>query len=211
MVLPDCVLLPGETLPLYIFEPRYRRMLEDVLEGSRSFCVARRRLDLPSEEPEEVACLGFVTVAVKQEDGTSHLQIQGSARVRLTEAMHDHPYPYFDLTLLESKPTPREACQKDLDRMHALLRGRLDSGIEAALETLNSSQECSQPLAKTRRQLEDGAAALVAEIENEADAGRAVDRTAATLLCDPDHRQEVLTEVDVAKRVRLLNTLLNWG
>lgn len=211
MILPDCVLLPGETLPLYIFEPRYRTMLADVLEGYRSFCVVRRMPGSLTDEPEKVGCVGLVTVAVKQDDGTSHLQIQGAARVRLTETTHDHPYPYFNATPLESETSSSEAYEAELSRMHALLRNRLDSGIEAALASLATSEECSQPLAKTRRQLEDGAAALIAEIENEPDAGRAVDRATATLLCDPDLRQELLEETHVGKRIKLLNSLLNGG
>ena len=33
------VLLPGGVLPLHVFEPRYRAMVRDCLEGSREFGV----------------------------------------------------------------------------------------------------------------------------------------------------------------------------
>ena len=33
--LPNVVLLPGTTIPLHVFEPRYRRMLADALESDR--------------------------------------------------------------------------------------------------------------------------------------------------------------------------------
>lgn len=211
MVLPDCVLLPGETLPLYIFEPRYRAMLKDVLEGARSFCVACRRPDSLADEPEEIACLGYVTVAIKQDDGTSNLQIEGVARVALNETSENHsrPYPYFDLRRLVSTAPPAENLEEERNRMHALLRNRLDAGIDAALASLVSTSGSAQELAAARRQLENGVAALVSEIEGEPDPGRAVDRVAATLLCDPAHRQEVLEEVDVTKRAKLVNSILN--
>ncbi len=208
MILPDCVLLPGETLPLFIFEPRYRKMLHDVLEGSRSFCVARQRPNSLTEEPEAVACVGYVSYSTQQDDGTSKLQLEGTTRVALKRATLDEPYPCFELTPLHSKPVTREACQQDLDRMHALLRKRLELSIDAAMASLAYTPGKARELATTRRQLEDGAATLAADIENEPDPGRAADRAAATLLGDPDHRQAALAEVDVLKRIRLMNALL---
>ena len=39
MPLPGAVLFPHALLPLYIFEPRYRKMLEHALQQHRIFCV----------------------------------------------------------------------------------------------------------------------------------------------------------------------------
>jgi Lon protease-like protein len=39
MPLPGAVLFPHALLPLYIFEPRYRKMLEHALQRHRMFCV----------------------------------------------------------------------------------------------------------------------------------------------------------------------------
>ena len=39
MPLPGAVLFPHALLPLYIFEPRYRKMLEHALRKHRMFCV----------------------------------------------------------------------------------------------------------------------------------------------------------------------------
>ncbi len=41
MLLPDCTLFPHGGLPLHIFEPRYRRMLEESLEGDCFFAIGR--------------------------------------------------------------------------------------------------------------------------------------------------------------------------
>ena len=40
MPLPGAVLFPHALLPLYIFEPRYREMLEHALSHHRMFAVA---------------------------------------------------------------------------------------------------------------------------------------------------------------------------
>src|SRR6267378_1924673 len=43
MTLPNATLFPQALLPLYIFEPRYRRMLVDSLHSDRMFSVAMQR------------------------------------------------------------------------------------------------------------------------------------------------------------------------
>jgi Lon protease-like protein len=43
MILRNATLCPGASLLLHIFEPRYRRMLSDVLESHRMFAIAMRR------------------------------------------------------------------------------------------------------------------------------------------------------------------------
>ena len=40
MTLPNATLFPQALLPLYIFEPRYRDMLDYALKHDRMFCVA---------------------------------------------------------------------------------------------------------------------------------------------------------------------------
>ncbi len=48
MPLPGAVLFPYALLPLYIFEPRYRDMLEKALRQHRMFCVALIKPSCPS-------------------------------------------------------------------------------------------------------------------------------------------------------------------
>ena len=43
MTLPNAILFPQALLPLYIFEPQYRRMLSDALDTHRMFSVAMRK------------------------------------------------------------------------------------------------------------------------------------------------------------------------
>ena len=43
MTLPNATLFPQAMLPVFIFEPRYRQMLAEVLVGSRMFAVAMRK------------------------------------------------------------------------------------------------------------------------------------------------------------------------
>src|SRR6185503_18359482 len=92
MTLPNATLFPQALLPLYIFEPRYRQMLSDALHNSRVFAVAMRRPGSSRETPLPVAGVGLIRVSVRHKDGTSHLILQGLARVELEEVVQVKPY-----------------------------------------------------------------------------------------------------------------------
>ncbi len=96
MVLRDTVFFPQSILPLYIFEPRYRAMLRDILAGERVFVVARlddTAEDSGAEEPfHQIATLGIIRASHENPDGTSNLVLQGLMRVRIEEVSCDTPY-----------------------------------------------------------------------------------------------------------------------
>ena len=56
MTLNKTVLFPQAMLPLYIFEPRYRQMLADVLPAARIFAVASVKSDEEEAELLETPC-----------------------------------------------------------------------------------------------------------------------------------------------------------
>jgi ATP-dependent Lon protease len=96
MTLSETVLFPQAMMPLYIFEPRYRQMLSDVLNAARIFAVAA--VDSEQEEaevletPHSIAGVGVVRACKQNPDGTSNLILQGLARVRFEEILAEEPY-----------------------------------------------------------------------------------------------------------------------
>ena len=52
MTLPGVVFFPKAMMPLYIFEKRYRLMIEEILDSHRMFCVAALR-ESESDTAEE--------------------------------------------------------------------------------------------------------------------------------------------------------------
>jgi len=104
MTLPNATLFPQALLPLYIFEPRYRQMLADALHSNRMFSVAMQRPGNSREVPAPVAGLGLIRVSVGHRDGTSHLILQGIARVELKEAVRYKPYRIQRINPLETPP-----------------------------------------------------------------------------------------------------------
>ncbi|MGB0408944.1 MAG: LON peptidase substrate-binding domain-containing protein [Opitutales bacterium] len=96
MTLNETVLFPQAMMPLYIFEPRYREMLADVLQHERIFALAS--VDPEQEEaefletPHSIAGVGMVRACKQNPDGTSNLILQGLARVRFEEIISEEPY-----------------------------------------------------------------------------------------------------------------------
>src|SRR3989442_6972595 len=134
MTLPNATLFPQALLPLYIFEPRYRQMLADALHSNRMFSVAMQRPGSRRETPSPVAGLGLIRVSVGHRDGTSHLILQGLARVELEAAIRYKPYRIQRIKAIE---TPR--CDNvRVDALGAkvceLLAGRLNVGLPLAFQ-----------------------------------------------------------------------------
>lgn len=105
MVLEGCYLFPGCFLPLFVFEDRFRKMLDQALDGPRMFCVGSL---LPSEGPTEkvhhISTVGLIRASVKQEDGTSHVMLYGLQRVRFTGWKQEAP---FRIATIEAEPTAK--------------------------------------------------------------------------------------------------------
>ena len=129
MILPNATLFPQALLPLYIFEPRYRRMLEDALHSDRMFAVAMQRPGAKRETPSPIAGLGVVRVAVKHKDATSHLVLQGMARVQLWEAVKYKPYRRHRMEYLSTPPSDSVAVDALVESLRNLLEERLRLGL----------------------------------------------------------------------------------
>jgi len=86
--LPSVVLFPGCLAPLHVFEPRYRQMTADVLEGDRRIGMVTVRpeaVHLMEGDPPvyEVGCAGFIARHEQLADGRYHLVLHGTQRFRI--------------------------------------------------------------------------------------------------------------------------------
>lgn len=103
--LTGSLLLPGNWLPLNVFEPRYVKMVEDVLEGAGCIgmiqpLVPRRdnRPDPERPQPErpdlyQVGCAGRVARCEEQADGRYLVLLKGVSRFRVVEELPlERPY-----------------------------------------------------------------------------------------------------------------------
>lgn len=104
--LPNVVLFPHALLPLQIFEPRYRQMTADALEGERLIAMGLMRSgweQLPSGAVPPIhrmVGLGKIIAHEKLDDGRYYLVLRGVARARVvSERQVDLPYRIGQLEL----------------------------------------------------------------------------------------------------------------
>ena len=183
MVLPNTLLFPESHMPLFIFESRYRAMLEWALERERMFCLAlirEGRSDWSSPADfHNIAGLGLVRACVGRGDGTSHLILQGIARVEFTGFVQLEPFLIAELRELPvASAKPDEATA-----LSAIV-------LELCAQLRSSGMMIPDILDKQLAQVRD--------------AGVLSDLVAHTLLRDPYRRQSVLEAGDVSTRLRTL-------
>jgi len=84
ILLPDTVTFPHGALPLYIYEPRYKKMLEDAINSSSMICVANLHspeTSNPADCTADIGIIGLIRVSKKQDDGCSNLILHSVSRV----------------------------------------------------------------------------------------------------------------------------------
>jgi uncharacterized protein len=88
--LTNVVLFPAALLPLHIFEPRYRAMVSDALEGERLIGMVMlcpgwetRYEGTPAVYP--VGCAGFITHADRLPDGRYNVVLRGLEKFRIMD------------------------------------------------------------------------------------------------------------------------------
>lgn len=183
MPLPGALLFPHALLPLYIFEPRYRQMLDRALSEQRMFCVAlirpQRQQWQSTDDFFHVAGVGLIRACVGRPDGTSNLILQGLRRVRFTAFEQSSPFPIAQIEPLESRAT----TSVETDALGAKVL------------------ELYSRLKENGRQLPDKVDQYLSHL---GDAEMLADLMAATFINDPLRRQQLLEELAVNQRLRLV-------
>lgn len=90
-------LLPGAVVPLHIFEPRYRRLAQDVTprpDPEFGVAVIERGREVGGDDVRaDVAVVARVLHAEEFPDGRWGIAAAGTRRVRVGEWLDDAPYP----------------------------------------------------------------------------------------------------------------------
>jgi ATP-dependent Lon protease len=187
MPLPGAVLFPHALLPLYIFEPRYRDMLEHALQHDRMFSVTLIKPSCPEwHAPEDFfhfATVGLIRACVGRSDGTSNLVLQGLHRVRFTSFAQESPFPVAKIEVIESSNDPTVETEALGEKVVELYR----------------------KLKRNGRQLPSKIDSYLTQL---GDLEMLADLVASTFVDDPLRRQRMLEEPSVNQRLRLLITFL---
>jgi Lon protease-like protein len=180
--LPDVVLFPRATLPLHIFEPRYRQMVADALAGDGTIGMVLLR---PGWEADYYGrppvfgsgCAGRIEACEALVDGKYNLVLRGLTRFRVVE---EHAGRLYRMATVEPRPEA-EGPPTDLDAA----RRRVLAAIGRAA---------------------DGPAVMV--LNSDLEHGAFVDALSQSLPLDPLERQSLLDCDSVPERyTRLLEVL----
>jgi Lon protease-like protein len=199
MTLPSATLFPQALLPLYIFEPRYRQMLTDALHSHRMFSVAMQRPGATRESPCPVAGLGLIRVSVSHRDGTSHLILQGLARVELEDAVRYRPYRIHRIRPLTVPPSDNVTIDALVAKVRELLQERLALGLSFPFPVMSANKAQSRSMSAGIPPQE-----IVRFLDSVGDPEQVVDLVACAVLSGAAQRQDILETVDVATRLRRL-------
>jgi Lon protease-like protein len=133
--LPNVVLFPGVFLPLHIFEPRYREMVADALDGDRIIGMVllrpgweRSYEGRPAIFP--IGCTGVMTHVERLPDGRYNLVLRGIERFRVLKEDHELSYrravvqPMAETALGAGE---RTAIKQDREKLELLLASRLEA------------------------------------------------------------------------------------
>jgi Lon protease-like protein len=92
------VLLPNETVPLHIFEERYKTMIGECLAGGNEFGV----IWLSDDGLREIGCAASIPrVLDRADDGRIDILAEGTRPFRLLRRVEDLAYPAGDVELLD--------------------------------------------------------------------------------------------------------------
>jgi len=201
MVLPNVILFPQAFLPLYVFEPRYRTMLERALESHRLFCVAMQRPGRRGS-PTDVAGLGLIRAARRHSDGTSHMILQGLTRVALGEAVRYRPYRTHQIKILPSQLADVARADALAARLIELVANRLQEGAAVSFGSLDVVTPATEP------EFDDESPPAVEFLAHVTNPEQIADLVSWALLSSPGQRQLLLETLDVETRLRRLISFL---
>ncbi len=183
MPLPGVLLFPNALLPLHIFEPRFREMLARALDDDRMLCVAlvkpERQQWRTSADFFSVSTVGLIRACVGRSDGTSDLILQGIRRVKFSDFEQEAPFPIARIKPLKTRTKP--TVETDA----------LAAKVVEFYTRLKSSE----------RALPEKIDRYLGEMS---DPEMLADLIASTFVSGATRRQQLLEELDLNQRLRLL-------
>ena len=147
MTLRGVVLFPKAMMPLRIFEERYKKMLDEVLNTTRMFGIVCERENVAKDEahmehPFRFATAGLIRVSKKHDDGTSFALLQGIRRVKVCGIVQEMPYRIIESEEMESiQDVSSHKIRKEIEQ--ALEQNKLLGGevTDEMLEFLNPLED----------------------------------------------------------------------
>jgi Lon protease-like protein len=148
------VLFPYASLPLHVFEPRYRIMVRKAMRAHREFGVVliERGQEVGGGDARfDVGTVARIVQAQEFPDGRFALTTVGTRRIRVVRWLDDDPFPHAEIAAHDDQPEPddrgaRDRVVESLRLITELVR-RIDPRVaeppELAADPLRASYEAA--------------------------------------------------------------------
>lgn len=187
--LDQVTLLPQQVLPLHIFEPRYRQMVTDALDGSGQIAMAvfegrdwkQQYHGRPPIRP--AVCIGHIAQHEKLADGRYNIILRGVCRARVIRELAPRDARLYREAMLE----PIGLEQDETPTLKAL-RVSIEHDLDAG------------PLSR----LTDGATLLEYVRDDDIPTAALIELISFTLVKDREKRYRLLEEGDADARAEMV-------
>ena len=196
--LSKVVLLPGEPLPLHIFEERYRIMTESAISSERLIAMAHLKpgLDKGLENRDgiyDVCGLGRIVLEEKLADGKYNLVLVGLKRIKINRIVQEKPYMRAEVEIL-----PDQFSQTSGHLISSLSSEINDYGLK--LMSL-----------RKKKLLDDAPSQIFDNLKTEnLPLSSLCDLFAAALSLPASEKQMIMEEIDVIRRAKTLLFALRY-
>lgn len=188
-------MFPSMLMPLHIFEPRYKELLQRAINDDGMITMAlirpeQKREDNDHETIFNVAAVGEVIHYAKAEDETYNIVLEGSHRVNLKSERHESMVRVFEGDVIEDEcpdedvSESEELCEVISDRVKTWVAKKLPTSVhDTVLDRINDASSCANKL----------------------------DRMASFAIHSIANRQVLLQTPNVLKRARMIENLTRWA
>lgn len=175
---------PGTIMPLGVGRPASRRLLDESLPKSKIIALVTQRDPTQDEPtPEAMYNVGVAVMVLKlirQPDETVSIIVHGLERIRIDRYTQTHPFMVADITRLQEIPGRGTNFQARVAQIKEQARQLIELSPNAPEQALTVLMNIDDP-------------------------SNLADFLAANLDLDVEQKQDLLEELDVAKRCRLVH------
>jgi Lon protease-like protein len=148
--LPNVVLMPNSSLPLFIFEDRYKQMVRDCLQSDRYLSVALLKKGWEQQSgpprPYPIAGFGRIVRATRLPNDCMDIIIQGMGRIEMTDFHDERAYLRASVTLLRPTYPAGERLTDQVDTIRDNFLKLLDVKGIPALELRTNLKLLASPI-----------------------------------------------------------------
>ena len=186
--LRDVVVFPHMVIPLFVGRQKSIQALESAMQAGRSIMLVAQKTatqDAPAvDDMFGTGCIASILQLLKLPDGTVKVLVEGRQRAKVLSVSEGETF--FTTTVLPMPQPEAEQGAEPGNEAEALRRAVMQS---------------FEQFVKLNRKIPQEILTSIASID---DAGRLADTIAAHLPLDLPHKQGILDEVDVQRRLELL-------